>query len=578
LRTKTVGIIICALLLATGFSSITVADWDPGDGHKMHYPQTPDPTSDGVAVSLTYKLADDFKCTESGPITNIHFWGAFEKDTVAFGFNVDTLYIRLYIYEDIPANSWRNWSSPGKLLWEKLFDPGDYTVRKVSDNISEGFMRPLGNYTPNDHKVLYQYNFKIDAADAYVQKEGTIYWLGIHVAYPPNSNLGWKSSDLSLQWNDAACWMDPWSTIPTWQPLDYPSGHIYEGMNLDFAFVINGPGLPPPIPIQPPPGYGPYMVLQEPDLDSWDVDATRTDILAEDFKCSEDGYIVVVTLWGSWENDKVGSITNFHLSMHNDIPVDTTAKPPILYSRPSKTLWKYDTGPLSPTDDGKRNQSWFSPSIPYWDIDDHTGWYRYDIIIPLPLAFEQHKGNIYWLAVQATTIGGVWGWKVSNRQVRDDAVYGLWDESAGDDPDLIEWHELIDPITNISLDMCMGLINKVKIPPIIITFPGPIPTLVNFKSQGRWISPHFEMPPGYDPADVDLSSLNMGGSPHPGCATLPVDWAQPTGAKKVLTKFDRSDLEDLLVPGMNNLMLSGQLKDGTELQGEYLIKAINPGK
>ena len=38
---KHICIFICVLLIGT--SGMALADWSPGDGHKMHFPQTPDP-------------------------------------------------------------------------------------------------------------------------------------------------------------------------------------------------------------------------------------------------------------------------------------------------------------------------------------------------------------------------------------------------------------------------------------------------------------------------------------------------------------------------------------------------------
>ena len=56
-------------------------DWRPGAPHKMHWPQLPDLGSTGIDISLAQlTLADDFKCTATGPVRDIHIWGSFEKD------------------------------------------------------------------------------------------------------------------------------------------------------------------------------------------------------------------------------------------------------------------------------------------------------------------------------------------------------------------------------------------------------------------------------------------------------------------------------------------------------------------
>ena len=41
--------ILCMLLI---FPSMALADWDPGDGHKMHFPQLPDPLGWGDVQKL----------------------------------------------------------------------------------------------------------------------------------------------------------------------------------------------------------------------------------------------------------------------------------------------------------------------------------------------------------------------------------------------------------------------------------------------------------------------------------------------------------------------------------------------
>ncbi len=55
------------------------ADWSPGDDSKMHFPQLPDTggwavncTLSGVGVSLS--VVDDWQCSRSGPVDDIHFW------------------------------------------------------------------------------------------------------------------------------------------------------------------------------------------------------------------------------------------------------------------------------------------------------------------------------------------------------------------------------------------------------------------------------------------------------------------------------------------------------------------------
>ena len=60
---------VLAVILVWG--GLALADWNPGDPYK--WLQMPDVTSNGVDVSVgAVGLADDFLCTSSGPITDIH--------------------------------------------------------------------------------------------------------------------------------------------------------------------------------------------------------------------------------------------------------------------------------------------------------------------------------------------------------------------------------------------------------------------------------------------------------------------------------------------------------------------------
>jgi len=95
-------------------------DWKRGDLHKMHWPQLPDMSPKGIDVSLAgIILADDFKCTATGPIRDIHLWGSFYKDVLPEN-GPDSLTFELRIYSDIPADADR-WSRPGELLWKRKF-------------------------------------------------------------------------------------------------------------------------------------------------------------------------------------------------------------------------------------------------------------------------------------------------------------------------------------------------------------------------------------------------------------------------------------------------------------------------
>ena len=89
------------------------ADWFPGDDHKMHYPQLPDP--DGWDINVhDWTLADDWQCSETGTVSDVHFWVSWEQD---MGDPAMITQITLSIHNDIPAGTGGiPWSRPGNQI------------------------------------------------------------------------------------------------------------------------------------------------------------------------------------------------------------------------------------------------------------------------------------------------------------------------------------------------------------------------------------------------------------------------------------------------------------------------------
>ena len=212
--------------------------------------QPPDLSDAGIDVNDTeylgllnpppYLLADDFKCQSSGPITHITIWGSWTNDYET----PQNLVFTLSIHSDIPAQG-TNHSRPGTLLWQQTFLPGQYSHRWVElpYQLNEGWLTPPTNYFwPADH-ACYQVDFPI-LTNAFVQTNGTIYWLDAQAHLPPPAGehwpaFGWKSSP--LHWNDDAVWVN--ATEPyngnAWKDLHYPPGHPAYPKSLDLAFRLS---------------------------------------------------------------------------------------------------------------------------------------------------------------------------------------------------------------------------------------------------------------------------------------------------------------------------------------------------
>jgi hypothetical protein len=220
--------VLCIIMVVGVFGAVSAAwaDWNPGDPYK--WLQLPDLTSNGVDVQASQPptLADDFRCTGSGPITDIHIWGSYKDDD-----GPQPLTFTLGIWSNIPGDPTTP-STPNQLLWTQTFAPGQYQSRLYATvTAGEWFWDPASGLIGNDTQV-YQYNFFINPADAFVQTLDQIYWLSVSVA-PDGVAFGWKTTDPKNHFMDDAVWMSG-----DWEPLKYFSCHEYAGQTMDLAFVI----------------------------------------------------------------------------------------------------------------------------------------------------------------------------------------------------------------------------------------------------------------------------------------------------------------------------------------------------
>jgi hypothetical protein len=181
MKNKIVGIIIFMLLIGT--NGIVLADWEPNDGHKMHYPQTLKPNFYDINFKDWY-LGDDWQCSETGPVSEIHFWIAWRQDI-----STDLDFIKVYIYSDEPGGLY---SHPKDMLWSRTFYPNDFTIAGPWTE-DRGWYTPGVGYIENDHTKYYQINIKgID--DPFIQQQNVIYWLVIQMPYMYPIEVGWCST------------------------------------------------------------------------------------------------------------------------------------------------------------------------------------------------------------------------------------------------------------------------------------------------------------------------------------------------------------------------------------------------
>ncbi|MFH2056717.1 MAG: hypothetical protein ABIJ61_12220 [bacterium] len=177
--------------------------WHPGDGHKMHHPQLPNPQGWDVMATQGIVLADDWMCSETGPVKDIHFWGSWKDGVVG-----EILYFVLSIHADIPADqSPTGYSMPGPPLWEQPVN--QFNITRIEPGLFEGWYNPqTDEKLQNNHSEYFQYDVYLPEQLWFYQEQGTIYWLNIYavLADPQNTSWGWKST--LDNWNDDAVWAD----------------------------------------------------------------------------------------------------------------------------------------------------------------------------------------------------------------------------------------------------------------------------------------------------------------------------------------------------------------------------------
>ncbi|MBU2501220.1 T9SS type A sorting domain-containing protein [bacterium] len=212
--------------------------------------QHPDLSPFGIDVNAsvdeagnTYVLADDFLCTTTGPVTDIHVWGSWLHDYLPFGQDPRAVEFTLSFHADIPADqSPTGYSMPGEVLWVRTFDPVHFNVERFAGDIEEGWMDPPDRYVFPADWTCWLYKFHVDPHLAFIQEgtenEAVVYWLDVQARpLDPMAHFGWKTT--MDHWNDDAVWGLGAEPYPgPWGELVYPPQHELFGQSIDLAFAL----------------------------------------------------------------------------------------------------------------------------------------------------------------------------------------------------------------------------------------------------------------------------------------------------------------------------------------------------
>ncbi|MBW8041160.1 MAG: hypothetical protein FVQ85_14315 [Planctomycetes bacterium] len=229
-------------------------------------------------VSVRYirpLMADDWKCEDPRPVTDIHWWGSY----LNWMKSVEPLQVptafHFGIWTDVPAGAGGfgpnvKYSHPGKMIWEYICtdykwnfvgydkDPRRSTTTAVPGTVvsTDAVFQP----TVNDS--CFQFYCDIPQPEWFYQKpnpngHGRVYWLSIAAIYPPGTTpqfpWGWKTrphffNDDSVRILTLADGTWPPSVGSVWgngQPVEFP-----KKISWDLAFELttneNEPNVPNP--------------------------------------------------------------------------------------------------------------------------------------------------------------------------------------------------------------------------------------------------------------------------------------------------------------------------------------------
>lgn len=287
MKIKIICILIMILLIgaSTILTGTTLADWKDGDNHKMHFPQLPD--LDGYDIDATHllsggdemvELADDWVCSGSGKVRDIHFWGSWFK-----GDSSPINSFTITIYENVLADPLVPYSRPGEILW----GPRDFEEWDEDGPIESGWQGYIDycedNTWVHNHETYYQYNIE-DIPDPFEQNEGETYWLGITAnifPYTFEPHWGWKTADRDKytdpaepgkHYLDAAVYR---CGAGDWKRMNDPDAY---GKYFDLAFVITSDIH---FVIRPIPRWPPWWPPNLPDIHIYYINWEITEMFGE---------------------------------------------------------------------------------------------------------------------------------------------------------------------------------------------------------------------------------------------------------------------------------------------------------
>jgi hypothetical protein len=188
---------------------------------------------------MTPIAADDWKCLDNRPVTDIHWWGSFKGWKERGLPQVMPIAFRIGIWTDVPASPTNPFSHPGTMIWENYCTSWSWNFAgyDVDPRIGDP------DYSPDE--ACFQFNQLLSEDEWFLQDPTTnsVYWLSIAAVYSTAGQVqypwGWKTRPHFFN-DDGVRIMatDIWppvlgATYLHGMPIEYPAG-----VSWDFAFEL----------------------------------------------------------------------------------------------------------------------------------------------------------------------------------------------------------------------------------------------------------------------------------------------------------------------------------------------------
>lgn len=101
------------------------------------------------------------------------------------------------------------------------------------------------------------------------------------------------------------------------------------------------------------------------------------------------------------------------------------------------------------------------------------------------------------------------------------------------------------------------------------------PNTLNLSSKGNYVTAYIELPPLYKVNDIDVSTVKMNEQIPALSTPIAIGDYNKNGVADLMVKFGRDEVQKIVTIGKNELIVSGNLSDGTMFAGKSVLNVIS---